>query len=947
MPRRNQQGRTGKTKTNAKRRPIVSDIPGAAEARTDAFRSDLYLARLKLEAEEQKEAQCRKAKERGASEKDDDASANTSTCNAVGPPEYLISATRVLSCPSCAQHVDETEHHCNDSQYNYGDDSQAMFDDSQHFMDTNEQIAREEESARRHRQRSQRYPHMVNLGRKSLLISSKCGRMFCTDCWEREKKEAVGGAWGGGGQGWHGSTTAGAANDDKRKIPCPICLVLTPSTSVEKLCVSGSDALMGPMSAMGAVLLRGMMMTSMHNANGDTGETMSRDDVRRTAGELVPGTNWRKIGRKRRSDAYVDMTGVTDEAAYQNISSGDLVQTNTKKKKGRPSSKDSGNERGPSVLLPIKEESQSQVLSSHRKAAGGVVEGERSDQDDIERQEEEGPESHKLQQQEQEDETMDQPRPASPQGDTNNATADDGEDTQRLDLDLFRSIAGDGGNLDDDDDESMEVAGDKDLDRADGPTTGVDGIVPNDGQSEDIGRSDGKDYYGRRTETREQLSSETTAAPANSASAADGSTKATSSIGDRKPHTGTDLLAPKRSRIIDPGPSKKRGRMKRRKAGAGLNLRKNKAKALEESLSFHGSQSQASVCGSQSTAGSPPEKKPSTPAKGNQFSFRSESSAPTSQEDEMPVPAYGSADAGASGSQEDGRFAKKQRIDEAGVSAANESAQVEAPSDERKPSAGSAPSAECVDAALDDKDTSMTTPGSKRKHKDTIFETIEEVDDEIIEFTGMDGKVEKRRIDRSHEIIPVNTLVRVANRTFPGSNKLGGTAMVKKSRGSVADNTLVYDVAFVLGGRDTGIPYVYVVRDDAFSDANEEPRATPGSRRRSTRAGRSSSAKAQRPTSTNSSSTRRQSPRSRQSGIEDVVAPPRYTEVEGDEDDDNNDYEEVEAQDDEGREESSQRQIRADTGATAASEAHTGRTTKKKIVTKKPRPMISILLHLK
>ena len=957
--------RSGKKKKK-KRRPIVSDIPGAAGARTGAFRSDLYLARLQLEAEEQRQRtersernKTKRALEKDASDDDDDdddndddddesANANAGAGSSGGPPECLLRATRILSCPSCARQTDAAAHHGHrddgsqeeaphDPHYHrhgncaYGGDSQMMLDDSQHFVDTDEQMRREEESAERHRRRAgtSRYPHMRNLGRRSLLISSKCGHMFCAECWEREEQDA--GGWQGSAAGACRAEASGGAGADTgnnvdgrrgRRIPCPICLVPTPSASVGKLGVHGGEALMGPMSAMGAVLLRGMMMTmtmktTTYNADDDTGDAMSRDDHdRAAAGELVPGTSWRKIGKKRRSDAYMDVTDVTNEGAHQHNISEDLAQTK-KKKKDRPAAKGSGHGRGSLVLLPIKEESQSQLLSSHREAAVGVEEGERSDRDDIARQEEEGSESQKLQEQE-EDDAID--RPASPQSDINHA-ADDGEDTQRLDLDLFRSIAG--GNLDDDDDdESMEGVGDKDLVRADagidGLATDTDGIVPTNGRSDDSGRLYGKEDHGQQTVMDEQLSadresqatssSETTGVPANAASAA-GSANATSSIGDRKSPTSTDLLAPKGSRIIDPGPSKKRGRMKRRKAGAGLNLRKNKVKALEESLSFHGSQSQPSICGSQSTAGSPPEKKPPA-VTGNEFSFRLESSAPMSQEDETPVPADGNTDAGASGS----RFAKKQRIDEDSEATSNEVAEAEGAADLCKPSAGSVPSAEFANAARDDKVESITTPGSKRKHKHTVFETMEEVDDEVIEFTATDGKVEKRRIDRSHEIIPVNTLVRVANRTFPGSNKLGGTARIKKSRGSVADNTLVYNVAFVLGGRDTNIPYVYVVRDDDFSDADEEPRATPGSRRRYTRANRSSAVKPQRPTSADSSSSRRRSPRTRQNGTDNVVAAPQYTEVEEDEDDESNDCEEVKAQAGDGREEPSQRQLRADTG---------------------------------
>ena len=60
------------------------------------------------------------------------------------------------------------------------------------------------------------------------------------------------------------------------------------------------------MSGMGAVLLRGMMLNSACVGEGDG----KGDMARRGAGELVPGTHWKKLGRKRKSDAYMDMRGI-------------------------------------------------------------------------------------------------------------------------------------------------------------------------------------------------------------------------------------------------------------------------------------------------------------------------------------------------------------------------------------------------------------------------------------------------------------------------------------------------------------------------------------------------------------------------------------------------------------------------------------------------------------
>ena len=115
----------------------------------------------------------------------------------------------------------------------------------------------------------------------------------------------------------------------------------------------------------------------------------------------------------------------------------------------------------------------------------------------------------------------------------------------------------------------------------------------------------------------------------------------------------------------------------------------------------------------------------------------------------------------------------------------------------------------------------ISTPSptrAKRKHKHIAFETYEEVDDDLIEFSSPSGKLVKRRIDHDHKPIPVGILVRVASRTFPGSNKQGGIGQVKGSRGTMETNDLVYDVKYVLSGRECDIPCKYVVLNEAFDD---------------------------------------------------------------------------------------------------------------------------------
>ena len=112
----------------------------------------------------------------------------------------------------------------------------------------------------------------------------------------------------------------------------------------------------------------------------------------------------------------------------------------------------------------------------------------------------------------------------------------------------------------------------------------------------------------------------------------------------------------------------------------------------------------------------------------------------------------------------------------------------------------------------------VATPAAKkRKAKTTTkrFETYEDVTD-LIEFPNADGSVERREIDFDHKPIPVGSLVRVAKRTFPGSNKYGGVGKVTARNGAREDNNLTYDVVYVLGGVEKDIHYAYVVLDGAF-----------------------------------------------------------------------------------------------------------------------------------
>lgn len=124
----------------------------------------------------------------------------------------------------------------------------------------------------------------------------------------------------------------------------------------------------------------------------------------------------------------------------------------------------------------------------------------------------------------------------------------------------------------------------------------------------------------------------------------------------------------------------------------------------------------------------------------------------------------------------------------------------------------------------------------RSKPKPICFETIEEIDPEVIEFSCT-GKIERRRIDRDHSPISAGTLVRVADRSATsGPTRQGGVAKVMGRRGSLAERNLVYDVRYmVLNGREFDVSWQYVVPDESFEDSQSRAPTSGARRSRSTR----------------------------------------------------------------------------------------------------------------
>ena len=133
-----------------------------------------------------------------------------------------------------------------------------------------------------------------------------------------------------------------------------------------------------------------------------------------------------------------------------------------------------------------------------------------------------------------------------------------------------------------------------------------------------------------------------------------------------------------------------------------------------------------------------------------------------------------------------------------------------------------------------------SSPNHRKKRKKaalTCFETVEEIDPDLIEFS-CSGRIEKRRIDFDHKPIPVGSLVRVADRSATSPTKQGGVAKVMGRRGSLAERNLVYDVRYmVVNGREFDVSWQFVVPDAAFEDCQSSSPLGGSRRSRSNRRG--------------------------------------------------------------------------------------------------------------
>mmetsp|Transcript_9303 Transcript_9303/g.13813 ORF Transcript_9303/g.13813 Transcript_9303/m.13813 type:complete len:540 (-) Transcript_9303:118-1737(-) len=70
-----------------------------------------------------------------------------------------------------------------------------------------------------------------------------------------------------------------------------------------------------------------------------------------------------------------------------------------------------------------------------------------------------------------------------------------------------------------------------------------------------------------------------------------------------------------------------------------------------------------------------------------------------------------------------------------------------------------------------------------------------------------------RQPKKKHELLKTGTIVKVASRTGPGENLPGGVARITEVHVDKEKDTILYDVAYVLGGREKDVGAEYVTED--------------------------------------------------------------------------------------------------------------------------------------
>jgi len=81
-------------------------------------------------------------------------------------------------------------------------------------------------------------------------------------------------------------------------------------------------------------------------------------------------------------------------------------------------------------------------------------------------------------------------------------------------------------------------------------------------------------------------------------------------------------------------------------------------------------------------------------------------------------------------------------------------------------------------------------------------------------------------------VIPIGSIVKVEDRTWVGSNKPGGVAKVTSFRFCKDSDEILYDVKYVLGGRESDIESSYVSMNERFADLSSPSSLATRSRRK-------------------------------------------------------------------------------------------------------------------
>lgn len=113
-----------------------------------------------------------------------------------------------------------------------------------------------------------------------------------------------------------------------------------------------------------------------------------------------------------------------------------------------------------------------------------------------------------------------------------------------------------------------------------------------------------------------------------------------------------------------------------------------------------------------------------------------------------------------------------------------------------------------------------TTPRPSRRGNSNENDNNEEEEENAVEIAAEFPVTPAPASSTRPRVWNVGDIVKVQPRTWPGVNKLGGVARVSKVW-ETADGSYSYDVAYILGGKESKVDGVFVVASDDFDEESQ------------------------------------------------------------------------------------------------------------------------------